>query len=89
MLVIFAGWQPSQFLDEMARRGFGFTENISNNLSGIYHVRDTELSQGRCRETFLKQTKLSPSIKKPLKLAQCSVKALDNTNHTFEIDVSL
>ena len=72
----------------MARRALGFTENLSSNLSGIYHVESTELSQGRGRETSLKQTKLSPSIKKPIKLAQCIVKALDNTSHTFEIDVS-
>ena len=82
------GAQPSLFLDEMTKRAFGFTENLSNSLSGIYHVRDTELSQGRCQETFLKQTKLSPTTKKPFKLAQCIVKALDNTNHTFQIDVS-
>lgn len=76
----------------MARRTFGFTsglsENLSGNLSNIYHVRDTELNQGRDRDAFLKNTKLNPSVKKPIKLVQCMIKFLDNSNYTFEVDVS-
>lgn len=79
----------------MTRRTFGFTaglrENLTGNLSGIYHVRETELNQGQDKDTFLKRTKLtqfSSSIRKPVKLVQCNIKFLDNTSHTFEIDVS-
>lgn len=66
----------------------GLTENLGNNLSAIYNVRETELSQGRSQETQLKQSKQCSSTKKPPKEVQCIVNLLDNTSQTFEIDVS-
>lgn len=86
--------QPSQFFDEVARRAMGLTENLSNNLSAVYNVRETELNQSTSQETEPKQTepihrnKLSPSIKKPSKKVGCIVHLLDNKILTFDIDVS-
>ena len=75
----------------MKSRTFGLSNlsGLSEN-SGIYNVRDSELTQGRDRDTLIKrQTTLNSVIKKPVKLIKCTVKFNDNSSYTFEVDVSI
>lgn len=64
------------------------SSHMSKTFGLTYNVRESELIQGRDRETLIKRTNFTPLIKKSPKLIKCNIKFLDNSKCQFEVDVS-